>query len=191
MLHEAHPGQQCAAPNGARLFSAPPRNGTYTPGIWAAGRSHRRVRFPCRDRGYEKKAHRECQWAFFCTFATTPAHASHVVTLVNTEVQAVLHFVLILKPGQNKSLPPAGKSALDPLYRHVGPRRVLPARAAERARRARAAARRWVQAFSPPLRTLDALHLSIAAGAGAALLTADVQLARAAAATGAKSRNAT
>ncbi|MFH1044269.1 MAG: type II toxin-antitoxin system VapC family toxin [Pseudomonadota bacterium] len=68
-------------------------------------------------------------------------------------------------------------------------------------------ARRWVEAFSPPLRTLDALHLSVAAGAGAALLTADVQLARAAralhlacrllraseraaAATGARSRNA-
>ena len=41
-------------------------------------------------------------------------------------------------------------------------------------------ARRWVEAFSPPLRTLDALHLSIAAGAGATMLTADVQLARAA-----------
>jgi predicted nucleic acid-binding protein len=41
-------------------------------------------------------------------------------------------------------------------------------------------ARRWVEAFSPPLRTLDALHLSVAAIAGAALLTADIQLARAA-----------
>ena len=41
-------------------------------------------------------------------------------------------------------------------------------------------ARRWVAAFRPPLRTLDALHLSIAAGAGATLLTADKQLARAA-----------
>ena len=41
-------------------------------------------------------------------------------------------------------------------------------------------ARRWVEAFSPPLRTLDALHLSIAADAGAELLTSDVQLARAA-----------
>lgn len=41
-------------------------------------------------------------------------------------------------------------------------------------------ARRWVEVFRPPLRTLDALHLSVAAGAGAALLTADVQLARAA-----------
>lgn len=68
-------------------------------------------------------------------------------------------------------------------------------------------ARRWMEAFSPPLRTLDALHLSIAAVAGAALLTADFQLARAAralrlpcrllrasvratAATGARSRNA-
>lgn len=41
-------------------------------------------------------------------------------------------------------------------------------------------ARRWIEAFRPPLRTLDALHLSVAAGAGATLLTADVQLARAA-----------
>ena len=41
-------------------------------------------------------------------------------------------------------------------------------------------ARRWVEVFRPPLRTLDALHLSVAAGANAALLTADVQLARAA-----------
>jgi predicted nucleic acid-binding protein len=41
-------------------------------------------------------------------------------------------------------------------------------------------ARRWVEAFRPPLRTLDALHLSVAAAAGAALLTADKQLARAA-----------
>lgn len=40
-------------------------------------------------------------------------------------------------------------------------------------------ARRWVEAFSTPLRTLDALHLAVAAGAGATLLTADVQLARA------------
>ena len=41
-------------------------------------------------------------------------------------------------------------------------------------------ARRWVEAFRPPLRTLAALHLSVAAAAGAALLTADVRLARAA-----------
>ena len=41
-------------------------------------------------------------------------------------------------------------------------------------------ARRWVEAFRLPLRTLDALHLSVAAGANAALLTADAQLARAA-----------
>ena len=41
-------------------------------------------------------------------------------------------------------------------------------------------ARRWVEAFGPPLRTLDALHLSVAALAGARLLTADAQLARAA-----------
>lgn len=41
-------------------------------------------------------------------------------------------------------------------------------------------ARRWVEAFNPALRTLDALHLSVAASYGAALLTADVQLARAA-----------
>ncbi|MSQ71963.1 MAG: PIN domain-containing protein [Betaproteobacteria bacterium] len=41
-------------------------------------------------------------------------------------------------------------------------------------------ARRWVEAFKPPLRTLDALHLSIAAGANATLLTADIQLSRAA-----------
>lgn len=41
-------------------------------------------------------------------------------------------------------------------------------------------ARRWVEAFKPPLRTLDALHLSVAANAAAELLTADVQLARAA-----------
>ncbi|OGT79759.1 MAG: hypothetical protein A3H91_06275 [Gammaproteobacteria bacterium RIFCSPLOWO2_02_FULL_61_13] len=41
-------------------------------------------------------------------------------------------------------------------------------------------ARRWVEAFSPPLRTLDALHLSVAALDAAALLTADAQLARAA-----------
>jgi len=41
-------------------------------------------------------------------------------------------------------------------------------------------ARRWMESFRPPLRTLDALHLSVAAGAGATLLTADKQLARAA-----------
>lgn len=41
-------------------------------------------------------------------------------------------------------------------------------------------ARRWVEAFSPPLRSLDALHLAVAAGDAAALLTADAQLARAA-----------
>jgi len=43
-----------------------------------------------------------------------------------------------------------------------------------------AQAQRWVEAFKPPLRTLDALHLSVAAHASAELLTADVQLARAA-----------
>jgi len=41
-------------------------------------------------------------------------------------------------------------------------------------------ARRWVEAFKRPLRTLDALHLAIAATANATLLTADIQLARAA-----------
>ncbi len=43
-------------------------------------------------------------------------------------------------------------------------------------------ARRWVEAFKPPLRTLDALHLSIAAEANSTLLTADVQLSRVASA---------
>ena len=41
-------------------------------------------------------------------------------------------------------------------------------------------ARRWVEALRTPLRTLDALHLSVAASAGDTLLTADKQLARAA-----------
>jgi predicted nucleic acid-binding protein len=41
-------------------------------------------------------------------------------------------------------------------------------------------ARRWVGAFNPPLRTLDSLHLAIAADANATLHTADVQLSRAA-----------
>ena len=43
-----------------------------------------------------------------------------------------------------------------------------------------AQARRWVEALRLPLRTLDALHLSVATGAGDTLLTADKQLARAA-----------
>lgn len=43
-----------------------------------------------------------------------------------------------------------------------------------------ARARRWVEAFRAPLRTLDALHLALAAASGCALLTADVQLAKAA-----------
>lgn len=41
-------------------------------------------------------------------------------------------------------------------------------------------ARRWVEALRVPLRTLDALHLAVAADAGCTLLTADKQLARAA-----------
>lgn len=43
-----------------------------------------------------------------------------------------------------------------------------------------ARARRWIEGFRTPLRTLDALHLAVAARLGCALLTADVQLARAA-----------
>ena len=38
----------------------------------------------------------------------------------------------------------------------------------------------WIAGFSSPLRTLDALHLAIAAAESAELLTADAQLARAA-----------
>ncbi|MGQ0650727.1 MAG: PIN domain-containing protein [Betaproteobacteria bacterium] len=43
-----------------------------------------------------------------------------------------------------------------------------------------ARARRWIETFRAPLRTLDALHLALAARSGRTLLTADVQLARAA-----------
>ncbi|MFO7605451.1 MAG: type II toxin-antitoxin system VapC family toxin [Desulfurivibrionaceae bacterium] len=38
----------------------------------------------------------------------------------------------------------------------------------------------WVAAFSTPLRTLDGLHLAVAAGESARLLTADQQLAKSA-----------
>ena len=43
-----------------------------------------------------------------------------------------------------------------------------------------ARARRWIETFRAPLRTLDALHLAVAARSGCTLLTADIQLARAA-----------
>ena len=43
-----------------------------------------------------------------------------------------------------------------------------------------ARARRWIERLRTPLRTLDALHLAVAAGIGCVLLTADVQLAKAA-----------
>ena len=43
-----------------------------------------------------------------------------------------------------------------------------------------ARARRWIERLRTPLHTLDALHLAIAARSGCVLLTADVQLARAA-----------
>jgi predicted nucleic acid-binding protein len=42
-------------------------------------------------------------------------------------------------------------------------------------------ARNWISQFTTPLRTLDALHLALAAGEGTHLVTADLQLARAAA----------
>lgn len=41
-------------------------------------------------------------------------------------------------------------------------------------------ARRWIESFRATLRTLDALHLAVAARVGFAILTADVRLARAA-----------
>lgn len=41
-------------------------------------------------------------------------------------------------------------------------------------------ARRWIETLRTPLRTLDALHLALAADSGSVLITADVRLARAA-----------
>jgi len=41
-------------------------------------------------------------------------------------------------------------------------------------------ARRWIETFRTPLRTLDALHLALVADSGSVLLTADIQFAQAA-----------
>lgn len=49
-------------------------------------------------------------------------------------------------------------------------------------------AREWIASFEAPLRTLDALHLAVAHGHSVPVLTADRQLARAAARLGAKVR---
>jgi predicted nucleic acid-binding protein len=71
----------------------------------------------------------------------------------------------------------AARAALAQFRDHerAGLYRVLQVEGAHYAR-----ARRWMESFRAPLRTLDALHLAAAARFGCALLTADVQLARAA-----------
>lgn len=60
-------------------------------------------------------------------------------------------------------------------HEEAGLYRVSPVEGAHYAR-----ARRWIETLRTPLRTLDALHLAVAARLGCVVLTADVQLARAA-----------
>jgi predicted nucleic acid-binding protein len=85
--------------------------------------------------------------------------------------------VLARKVRARELAPTAARSALDQFraHREQGLYRRLEIDAACYER-----ARRWMEALRPPLRTLDALHLSVAAGAGDTLLTADKQLERAA-----------
>jgi predicted nucleic acid-binding protein len=85
--------------------------------------------------------------------------------------------VLARKVRARKLARSAARAAIAQFREHeqAGLYRVLPLDSAHYAR-----ARRWIEGFRAPLRTLDALHLAAAARFGCALLTADVQLARAA-----------
>lgn len=65
--------------------------------------------------------------------------------------------------------------ALFHAHQDEGLYRVLPVEAAHFQR-----ARRWMEAFGTPLRTLDALHLAVSFDSGCVLVTADATLAQAA-----------
>jgi predicted nucleic acid-binding protein len=103
----------------------------------------------------------------------TRARRPAISSLVGLELASVL-----ARKVRTRELSKAAARAAIAKFRdheQTGLYRVLPLDGAHCAR-----ARRWIEAFRAPLRTLDALHLAVAARSGCALLTADVQLAKAA-----------
>jgi predicted nucleic acid-binding protein len=111
----------------------------------------------------------------------TRARQPAISSLVGLELASVL-----ARKVRTRELPrAAARAALAQFREHEQAAlfQVLPVDGAHYAR-----ARRWIERFRTPLRTLDALHLAAAASAGCRMLTADVQLARAAQRLGVRRR---
>lgn len=106
-------------------------------------------------------------------------------TVISPLVELEMASAIARKVRMRELAPSAAREALALFRRHEadGLYRIAAVSGAHYAQ-----ARGWIERFDPPLRALDALHLAVAHGESALLMTADAPLARAARKFGMRAR---